>query len=375
MPCLANWLRRWKRTKEAGAGADPAALRNADRTSQQLLRLLTASQEAPREHVDQRIVARLALSAYPDRVGKQREKGGRNFVLSQGRGVNVSARSQLVNNPFIVAVHVDAGEKADGIVYIAEGLTEDLIRSECSGRIQKVRRLEWGHGTGRIVAAEEERLGALLLSTRSFMPSDEESASLLCDAVRTTPGLLVFSKEARQLQARAVLVHKAFPEESWPDLSDEQILSRPEEWLLPWFGGIRSVQALAKLNILPALKATLSRDQQRLLDERAPVAITVPSSSRIMLDYSSGVPVLSVKLQELFGLADTPMIANNRMKVLLHLLSPARRPVQVTQDLKGFWNSGYHLVKKELKGRYPKHPWPDDPWNAIPTRRAKPRGK
>ena len=369
-------LRRWRRTKDAGAGIDPAALRNADRASQQLQRLLIASKGASHEPpVDQRLVARLALSAYPDRIGRQREQGSRNFVLSQGRGVCVSSRSLLVNSPFLVAMHVDAGEKAEGIVYIAEGITEDLIRKECPGRIRKVRRTEWDRDTGRIIAAEEERLDTLLLSSRSFTPSDEESAALLCEAIRTTPGLLVFSKEALQLQARAMLVKKAFPEESWPDLSEEELRTRPEAWLPPWLGGIRSMQALGRLNILPALKATLSREQQRLLDERAPLALTVPSKSRIMLDYSTGVPVLAVKLQELFGLADTPMLANNRVKVLLHLLSPARRPVQVTQDLKGFWNSGYQQVKKELKGRYPKHPWPDDPWNAAPTRRTKPRGE
>jgi ATP-dependent helicase HrpB len=188
--------------------------------------------------------------------------------------------------------------------------------------------------------------------------------------------MLTFSKEARQMQARAGLMKRAFPEETWPDLSDEQLFSKPEEWLLPWLGGIRSAQALAGLNVLPALKARLSREQARLLDERAPVSIVVPSGHNVTLDYSSGnSPILAVKLQEMFGLADTPMIANNRVKILLHLLSPARRPVQITQDLKGFWNNAYQLVKKDLKGRYPKHPWPDDPWNAVPTSRTKKRGQ
>jgi ATP-dependent helicase HrpB len=119
----------------------------------------------------------------------------------------------------------------------------------------------------------------------------------------------------------------------------------------------------------------LTWEQQRLLEGRAPVSLTVPSGSQVKIDYSSGeLPVLAVKLQEMFGLADTPRIADGRVKVLLHLLSPARRPVQITQDLNGFWNTGYPEVKKDLKGRYPKHPWPDDPWNAVPTKRTKPRG-
>ncbi|HAS53534.1 MAG TPA: ATP-dependent helicase HrpB, partial [Nitrospiraceae bacterium] len=137
----------------------------------------------------------------------------------------------------------------------------------------------------------------------------------------------------------------------------------------------RSANDLGGVKQLPALKARLSREQLRQVEDRTPLAILVPSGSRIAIDYTAGdLPVLAVKLQELFGLADTPLIAGGRIKILLHLLSPARRPVQVTQDLKGFWSRGYEQVKKELKGRYPKHPWPDDPWKAVPTKRTKPRG-
>ncbi|MGE5750769.1 MAG: ATP-dependent helicase C-terminal domain-containing protein, partial [Nitrospirota bacterium] len=205
---------------------------------------------------------------------------------------------------------------------------------------------------------------------------DKEAAPILCEVIRTIPGILTFSKDAIQFQGRVGLMRRAFPEETWPDLSDEQLLSKPDEWLLPWFGGIRSSQGLSGLNILPALKATLSWEQQRHLDERAPVSIVVPSGHDVTLDYATGnLPILAVKLQEMFGLADTPMIAAGRVKILLHLLSPARRPVQITQDLKGFWNNGYPQVKKDLKGRYPKHPWPDDPWNAVPTGRTKKRGQ
>ena len=169
-------------------------------------------------------------------------------------------------------------------------------------------------------------------------------------------------------------MQRTFPEEGWPDLSDERLLSNPKEWLLPWLRGRRSGREIKNMDILPALKARFSRERARLLEDRAPLTIVVPSGHRVAIDYTAGdVPVLAVKLQEMFGLADTPAIAGGRVKVLLHLLSPARRPVQITQDLKGFWNSGYQQVKKELKGRYPKHPWPDDPWNAVPTRKTKRR--
>ncbi len=166
----------------------------------------------------------------------------------------------------------------------------------------------------------------------------------------------------------------ALQRENWPDLSEEALLAAPQDWLLPWLSGIRSAQQLAALNILPALTEKLMWEQRRLLALRAPVTITVPSGSNIPIDYVAGeIPVLAVKLQEMFGLADTPTIAGGRIKLLLQLLSPARRPVQITRDLSQFWNTVYPQVKKELKGRYPKHPWPDDPWNAVPTRKTKGR--
>jgi ATP-dependent helicase HrpB len=372
-----DMLRKWRKGTEAGGSADPSALRAVERTSKQLLRLMPETAEAfTQDTVDHDAISRLLLSAFPDRICKRREEGGGRFVHVQGRGARLSLDSHLGSSPYIIAITVDAGEKTEGFVHIAAPVTEELIRSECASRIETIRRVEWDRKENRITAAIEEQLETLLLSRRPFTPTDAEAAPILCEAIRTTPGILTFSKEARQLQARAGLLKRAFPEETWPDLSDEQLFSKPEEWLLPWLGGIRSAQGLSGLNILPALKAKLSWEQARLLDERAPLSIKVPSGHGVMLDYTSGdQPVLAVKLQEMFGLADTPMIAAGRVKVLLHLLSPARRPVQITQDLKGFWNTGYPLVKKDLKGRYPKHPWPEDPWNAVPTRRTKPRGE
>jgi ATP-dependent helicase HrpB len=369
-------LRRGRKGTGAGKATDPSALRAVERTSQQLRRLMsgTASDAAEKDSGHDAI-SWLLLAAYPDRICKRRTEGSRSYVLVQGRSVRLSLDSHLVNSLYLIAVNVDAGEKTEGIIHLAAAVTEDLIRSECAGTIETIRRVEWDRTEGRIAAAEEERLGALLISSRSFTPADKESAPILCDIIRANPGMLTFSKETKQFQARAGLMTKAFPEETWPDLSDEHLVASPEEWLLPWLKNIRSAQGLRGVSVLPALKAKLSREQGRLLDERAPLSITAPSGSRVALDYSAGEqPILAVKLQELFGLADTPTIANGRVTVLLHLLSPARRPVQITQDLRGFWNTGYPLVKKDLKGRYPRHPWPDDPWNAAPTKRAKPRG-
>ncbi len=367
-------LRSWRREKATGGGADQSALRSVERTATQLKHLMPEAQRS--DATDPGTVSRLLLAAYPDRVCKRRDEGGGRFVHVQGRGVRLSKDSHLGSNSYIIAVSVDAGEKAEGFVHMAAPITEELLRAECPDRIETVRRVEWDRKENRVIAAREERYGALLLSSRPFTPGDEEAAPILCGVVRTTPGALVFRSEARQFQGRVGLIKRVFPEESWPDLSDEQLLSRPDEWLVPSLHGIRTSQQLSNLNILPTLRALLSREQGRLLEERAPTAITVPSGSRIAIDYTAGKQtVLAVKLQEMFGLVDTPVIAGGRVKLLLHLLSPARRPVQITQDLKGFWNTGYPLVKKDLKGRYPKHPWPDEPWNAVPTRRAKPRGR
>jgi ATP-dependent helicase HrpB len=319
---------------------------------------------------------RVLLRAFPERIAKRREEGEGRFILSQGRGVRLPPSSGLAKSPFIIAVQVDAGEKAEGMVHLAEPVAEDLLRQEMGERIEVLRRVEWDKKEGKVLSILEERLGAVQLSARPFQPSDEKAAPLLCEAIRSGSGRIAFRNEVRQLQGRVALMRKIFPAENWPDLSEERLRSTPEEWLLPWLKGIRNREQLAALDLLPPMRARLSWEQQRVLDDRTPASLVVPSGHRVPLDYASGdIPILAVKLQEMFGLADTPEIAGGRVKVLLHLLSPARRPVQVTQDLKEFWNNGYPLVKKELKGRYPKHPWPDDPWKAVPTRKVKPGGR
>ncbi len=368
-------LRGWRDTRETGDIADASSLRAVERTAKQLSDLMPETAGAPSgDDTGGDVVSRLVLSAYPDVICSRRPEGGGRFVHMQGRGVRLSRNSHLVNDPFIIAVNADAGENTEGFVHVAASVTEELVRSVCAPQIKTVRRVEWDRNEGRITSTIEERLGAILLSSRSFAPTDEESVPVLCEAIRMTPDILVFGREAAQLQARVSLIRKAFPEESWPDLSGESLLSSLETWLAPWLLGVRSARDLGRLTAFPALRAMLTPNQARLLDERAPLSCPVPSGNRARLDYTAGPqPVLAVKLQEMFGLADTPLIAEGRVRVLLHLLSPAGRPVQITQDLKGFWNNTYQQVKKDLKGRYPKHPWPDDPWNAVPTRYTKNR--
>jgi ATP-dependent helicase HrpB len=186
---------------------------------------------------------------------------------------------------------------------------------------------------------------------------------------------LPWDEECRQLQARVCSLRQWLPEAGWPDLSDEVLLTTLDEWLAPWLNNISRRDHLKRVDLNAALKSLLGWERQQQLEQLAPAQLTVPSGSRKKLHYQvdGTPPVLAVKLQELFGLEQTPSLARGRQPVMLHLLSPAQRPIQVTQDLVSFWHNTYPEVKKELKGRYPKHPWPDDPWNAQATAYAKPR--
>jgi ATP-dependent helicase HrpB len=187
---------------------------------------------------------------------------------------------------------------------------------------------------------------------------------------------LPWSREARDIQARIMLLRAHQPELPWPDCSDKILLDTLADWLAPYLLGITRRQHLADLDMASILKNKLDWTLRQQLDELAPTHIRVPSGSNKKLQYSiDGPPVLAVRLQELFGLPDTPSICRGRVNVVLHLLSPAQRPIQITRDLKGFWNNTYAEVKKEMKGRYPKHHWPDDPWSAVPTARVKSRPK
>jgi len=391
-----DW-RQKQRRDEKTAPADPAALAAVDRTAAQLRRLVAGSLPSPavlpgkkprgpaarrhgpvnnagnEKHQEgkEEAIAALLLHAYPDRVARRRDGEGNGYLLSGGRGVRLPGESDLKGSAYLVVPRLDGRDKASGLIHLAAAVTEEVIRRELADRLTIRRRVAWDRQGGRILAREEECLGAIVMAERPFPVADGEALPLLCEVVGTREVLLDFHPEVRQFQGRVALLRRTFPEESWPDLSEAVLLNDPEIWLAPWLTGIRTAAQLTRLDLLPALRATLSPTQRRLLDERAPIALTVPSGRRLPLDYTAGpAPVLAVKLQEMFGLAATPTVAGGRATVVIHLLSPAGRPVQITEDLQGFWERGYPQVKKELQGRYPKHPWPDDPWSAVPTART-----
>jgi ATP-dependent helicase HrpB len=369
-------LHTWRSGSSGGHRADAAGLKAVERVGRQLERLAIPSPAGDRTVDEDEATARLLLAAYPDRLARRRGDEEGRYLLASGRGARLSPRSVTRKAEYIVAVDVDGGGQGEGLIHLASEISLGLIRQECAGLIEKRSEIAWSEQEKRAVAVKEERIGALRLSSAPYSPTSFELCPVILDAVRVSRlELLDMGEPVRRLQGRVSLLRRALPEEGWPDLSDGNLLETLEEWLGPRLEGVRTARQLRALDVAALLHGLLDYRSRRLLDELAPTHLDVPSGSRIRLEYAAGDwPVLAVKLQELFGLADTPTIARGRVGVLLHLLSPAGRPIQVTRDLKGFWNGAYHEVKKELKGRYPKHPWPDDPWSARPTRRVKPRG-
>ncbi|MBL3529445.1 MAG: ATP-dependent helicase HrpB [gamma proteobacterium endosymbiont of Lamellibrachia anaximandri] len=315
----------------------------------------------------------LLAMAYPDRIAKQRSHG--SYLLASGRGAILAENDALAGERYIVVAKMDAG-RTEGRIQLAAALNKDEIKALPDLRLRQVARIEWDSARCRVVARGEERLGALLLASFHLEAPDPETLkqAMLQGIEQMGMESLPWTDKLRQWQTRVVCMRAWMPEDNWPDLTDRWLTGHLGEWLEPWLDGVTRREHLQRLNLADILQNLLSWEQRGALDEALPTHLTVPSGSRKALTYEVGkAPVLAVRLQEMFGLADTPRICCNRIQIMLHLLSPAQRPIQVTQDLRGFWDRTYSEVKKELKGRYPKHHWPDDPWQAQATARAKPR--
>ncbi|MNZ58710.1 ATP-dependent RNA helicase HrpB [compost metagenome] len=322
----------------------------------------------------------LLAFAYPDRIAQQRRAGGGEYRLANGRAALFAEPDALMKEPWLVIADLGSrqGQREERI-YLAAALDPVLFESILAEQVSVRDELDWDEREGVLRAERQRRVGELVLS-REALPGLDEAArgkALLGLVRRKGLELLPWTPELRQWQARVLLLRRLDLEKGagseWPDVSDTALLDSLEDWLLPYLGKVSRLAHFANLELPGILHSLLPWPLPQRLDELAPRALQVPSGSNIRLDYSEFPPVLAVRLQELFGLADTPRIAGGRLAVKLHLLSPAQRPVQVTQDLANFWRSTYAEVKKDLKGRYPKHYWPDDPLIAEPTARAKPR--
>ncbi len=355
-------------------GVDSKACRAVEQAAKQWRRLLKV--EGDNSEVEESEVGELLALAYPDRVARQREAGSGRYLLANGRGAALPQECPPAAE-FIVAAALDAGYKGEGRIFSAAPVTLSQLESLFAEQLAWREEVMWDERNGAVVARQVRGLGALVLEEGKLASPDSEAiAQAMLEGIRQM-GLdaLPWDEECRQLQARVCSLHAWLPDDDWPDLGDEALLDTLEEWLAPWLNGISRRDHLKRLDLRAALLATLGWERQQELDRLAPTHLQVPSGSRKKLQYSidGAPPVLAVKLQELFGLAETPAVAHGQVAVMLHLLSPAQRPLQVTQDLVSFWHNTYPEVKKEMKGRYPKHPWPDDPWSAEATSRAKPR--
>lgn len=322
----------------------------------------------------------LAL-AYPDRVAQQRRAGGAGYRLANGRAAMFTETDALMKHSWLVIAELGSrqGQREERI-YLAADLDEGLFDTVLKDQVSQLDELDWDEREGALRAERQVKVGELILSRAPLANlGDEARVQALLNFVRRKGlGLLPWTPELRQWQARVALLwaleEEAGSESQWPDLRDEALLQSLEEWLGPYVGKVTRLSHFGQLDLSSIIRNLLPWPLPQQLDAQAPQTISVPSGSNIRVDYSERPPVLAVRLQELFGQADTPRIANGRQVLKLHLLSPARRPVQVTQDLASFWAFTYGEVKKDLKGRYPKHFWPDDPLVAQATARAKPRG-
>jgi ATP-dependent helicase HrpB len=366
-------LRRWRASATQRASAqDSRAFARVERLAAQWRKPLRApiDNTPPNPHD----VGRWVALAYPDRIAQRRGDGSGRYKLAVGRGVRLQEGDALQSSEWLAVAHAqaDAGQQAlqgEGRIFLAAPLhPQDLEPYVAEHEL-----VGWDARQGTLVAQRERRVGELVLSSRPLpQPSREKRVATLCDVARREGlGLLDWSDAARQWQARAQSLH-VWRGEPWPDVSDEALAANVEEWLSPWLDGVTKRADFARLDVLAMLKGLLPGPLRAQLESLAPERIEVPSGSHIRLQYSpdGAPPVLAVKIQELFGLADTPTVNEGRTRVLLHLLSPAQRPIQVTQDLRSFWRNTYPEVRKELRGRYNKHPWPEDPWNATPTRKT-----
>jgi ATP-dependent helicase HrpB len=347
---------------------DAEALRRA-RAEQRICRRQAGGPEGlrPAEAVSAGLLAALA---YPDRIAQRRPGEGGRFLLRNGQGAVLEGQA-LSREEYVVAAELD-GQRRESRVYLAAAVSLDEIERHFANDIREETVLEWQEVSRSVVARRRRRLGALVLGEAALRHPDPAAvAAVLLEAVaREGVDRLPWSDAARRLRARAMFARTLEPD--WPDLSDEALAAGLPEWLGPHLTGLRRMEEVQRLDLGELLGGLLGWQRRGMLDQLAPAAVEVPSGSRITVDYADpAAPVLAVRLQELFGLAETPRVGGGRVPLTLHLLSPARRPVQVTRDLAGFWRSTYFEVRKDLKGRYPKHPWPDDPLEAAPTRHTK----
>ncbi|MBL9052430.1 MAG: ATP-dependent helicase HrpB [Tabrizicola sp.] len=312
-------------------------------------------------------LAEMVALAYPDRIGLRRKGDAPRWVLSGGKGAAMAAGLPMSAARLIVATDLD-GDAREAQVRQAVEISEAELRGLYRDRIRWEEVCEYSRREGRILSRRQERLGALVLGERVWEAPPELMARAALEGIRALG--LPWNAAARRLRARARLARGA----DWPELEDAALLASAEDWLLPYLTGLKTDADLRSLDLVPALQAMLGWDRLAELDRLVPASFETPLGRKIPINYDGEVPAIEVRLQEMFGVNRHPMVGAERLPLRITLLSPAQRPVQVTTDLPRFWATSYADVRKEMRGAYPRHPWPEDPTEAEPTLRAKPRG-
>ncbi len=360
-------LRKFRRKEFVNA--DKKRLERIERIAQQWRKLIGTEIENSNPNHEE--VGKLIAAAYPERIGKMETQG--RFRLANGRMAKLEDGDSLINEKWLAISNLDGGTSKDGKIYIAAPLNPKDISYLASEK----KTIEWDDKKGELIAKIEKRVGEIILESKAIKNiSDEEKIEILIDAVRKNGmELLDWKEEVTDWLARIECAKKWNESGNWPTVNREYLLSNAMEWLAPYLSQVKRKEDFKKLDLLTILSSTLSYEQQHRLEKLVPEKIIVPSGSFIRIQYNAdgNFPVLAVRLQELFGMLETPTVCDGKIKLMMHLLSPAYRPVQVTQDLMSFWQNTYPEVRKELRMRYPRHSWPEDPFTAIAIRGAKKR--
>jgi ATP-dependent helicase HrpB len=328
---------------------------------------------------DESAIGRVVSWAFPERIARRRtnQSGVReaSFLCEDGGEALISSHDPLAQSPWLAIAHWDPGPPRK--IRLAATIDERDVMRDHADRVQEKRVVHWDAPLQAVVAEVQRALGSIVLERRPLRDVGEASVAAMLEGIRELGiGALPWDEAARQWQARVASLRRWRPTEDWPAVDDAALAESAETWLGPYLSGVTRRDHLSRLDLISILNSRLDHAGQQRLARLAPTHIGVPSGSRIALEYFADdrPPALSVKLQEMFGCTQTPAVNEGRTPVVVHLLSPAQRPLAVTQDLAGFWQRTYPEVRREMKGRYPRHPWPDDPLAAPPTRRAKPRG-
>lgn len=338
--------------------------------SQQLLKRLNVRGGQP----DSERLALLLAQAFADRIARRRGLDGR-YQLANGMGAMLDSDDALGRHEWLIAPLLLQGSASpDARILLALPLDIEALMQACPELLQQSDTIEWDEAQGTLKALRLTRIGQLTLKVQPLAkPSEDELHQAMLNGIRDKGlSVLNWTPEAEQFRLRLHCAANWLPEYDWPAVDEDSLLAALESWLLPHMSGVHSLRALKALNVAQALRGLLDWSMLQRLDSELPAHYTVPTGSRIAIRYhEDNPPVLAVRMQEMFGEANTPTIAGGRVPLVLELLSPAQRPLQVTSDLSAFWKGSYREVQKEMKGRYPKHVWPDDPANTAPTRRTK----